>query len=80
MYGNIYGFFKHCKFYISTYFDREFLLQCNVERAYEEMHILAYIYHWDRNSLWNVPILERRKWVQMIVDQKNAENEALEKN
>ena len=42
------------------------------------MHILAYVYHWDRNSLWNIPISERKKWVEIVTEQKNAENEALE--
>lgn len=57
----------------------EFLAQCNVERAYDDMHVLAYVYHWDRNSLWNIPILERRKWVEIIMEQKEQERLALEK-
>lgn len=44
------------------------------------MHILAYIYHWDRNSLWGLPILERRKWVEIVLEQKRQEQEALENN
>lgn len=46
--------------------------------AYEEMHILAYVYHWDRNSLWDMPILERKKWVEIVIRQKESEQEALE--
>lgn len=42
------------------------------------MHILAYVYHWDRNSLWSIPVNERRKWVQIVTEQKEAEREALE--
>lgn len=42
------------------------------------MHVLAYVYHWDRNSLWYIPIKERRKWVQIVTEQKEAEREALE--
>lgn len=58
----------------------EFLNQCNVNQAYYEMHILAYIYHWDRNSIWDLPISERKRWVQLIKDQKEAEREASERN
>lgn len=56
----------------------EFLNQCSIERAYNEMHVLAYIYHWDRDSLWNIPISERRKWVEIVMQQKNSEREAME--
>ena len=66
--------------FISTYFQEEFLIQCNVNRAYEEMHVLAYVYHWDRNSLWNLPINERHKWVDIVLKQKQAENDSLEDN
>lgn len=65
-------------FIISTYFDGEFLANCNVDRAYDEMHVLAYVYHWDRNSLWNLPIKERRKWVDLVIKQRQAENDAYE--
>lgn len=44
------------------------------------MHVLAYVYHWDRNTLWNMPIRERKKWVEIVEEQKRAENEALENN
>ena len=57
----------------------EFLTQCNVNNAYNEMHVLAYIYHWDRDSIWNIPISERKKWVLLIQEQQKAEREALEK-
>ena len=63
-------------FIISTYFDGEFLANCDVERAWEEMHVLAYVYHWDRNSLWNLQIKERRKWVDIVLKQKQAESDA----
>ena len=42
------------------------------------MHVLAYVYHWDRNSLWNLPINERHKWVDIVLKQKQAENDSLE--
>lgn len=43
------------------------------------MHILAYYYHWDRNSLWDIPVTERQKWVSLLYDQLKAEKDALEK-
>lgn len=44
------------------------------------MHALAYVYHWDRNSLWNMPIKERRKWVEIVLKQKEQERDSLENN
>jgi len=41
-----------------------------------EMHILAYVYHWERDTLWSLPIMERKMWVKMVHEQKEAENEA----
>ena len=37
------------------------------------MHILAYCYHWDRNTLWNMSRSERKMWVEMVLAQKKAE-------
>lgn len=38
------------------------------------MHILAYCYHWDRDTLWNMTRSERKMWVRMVLAQKKAEN------
>ena len=43
-----------------------------------EMHTIAYVYHWDRNTLWELSFKERRMWYDMIIKQKQAEEEALE--
>ena len=43
------------------------------------MHIIAYSYHWDRSTLWDMSRSERRMWVKMVQMQKNAENEAINK-
>lgn len=42
-----------------------------------EMHILAYCYHWDRDTLWKMPRSERKMWVEIVQKQKKAENDAL---
>lgn len=42
------------------------------------MHVLAYVYNWDRNSLWDIPLNERRRWVERVIRQKEEEAEALE--
>ena len=44
-----------------------------------EMHILAYIYRWDRNTVRTIPILERKMWVDMIYKQKESEEEQSKK-
>lgn len=41
------------------------------------MHLLAYVYHWDRNTLWKLPCRERRLWVDMIQTQKKLENNSI---
>lgn len=48
--------------------------------ALEEMHIIAYVYHWDRNSLWKLPCKERRAWIRLIAKQKKAEGDAIKKS
>lgn len=41
------------------------------------MHLLAYCYHWDRNTLWNLPKLEREMWAELVQEQLKAEKEAV---
>lgn len=38
-----------------------------------EVHIIAYIYHWGRNEIMNLPIQDRKKYVDLIKQQKEAE-------
>lgn len=42
------------------------------------MHILAYCYHWSRDSLWELPRNERKKWVEIVLEQKRVEAEGVE--
>lgn len=41
------------------------------------MHILAYCYHWGRESLWNMSRSERKMWVEMVLAQKKAESKSV---
>lgn len=41
------------------------------------MHILAYVYHWERDTIWEIPSRERRMWVKMIMTQKKMENDSI---
>lgn len=43
------------------------------------MHVLAYTYHWERDTLWDMTRSERKMWVKMVQMQKTAENNALNK-
>ncbi len=45
-----------------------------------EVHVIAYIYHWGRNEILNLPVNERKMYVEFIKEQKEAENEATENN
>ena len=51
---------------------------CDIDNTYMEMNLLAYTYHWDINSLWNLTLSQRRKWVSIVVKQKEAERESIE--
>lgn len=44
------------------------------------MHVIAYIYHWGRDEIRNIPRRERRLWVEKIVEQKTKENKATEQS
>lgn len=44
------------------------------------MHILAYCYHWDRNTIVNLTRSERKMWVEMVRTQKEAEENAINKD
>ena len=43
------------------------------------MHAIAYVYHWDRNTLWSLPRNERKMWFNMIVEQRKSEQEQINK-
>lgn len=55
----------------------ELALNCDFETAKQEMHILAYVYRWDRNTLWSLPRNERKLWVEEVIRQKKAEKDAM---
>lgn len=74
------SFFKCSKFYINTFFGEELSALTNIDNAMEEMHIIAYVYHWERDTLKSLPIRERRRWAERIIKQREAENSALENN
>lgn len=47
------------------------------EHTKAEVHVIAYIYHWGRNEILNLPIKERKMYVDFIQQQQQAENEAM---
>lgn len=52
------------------------LAAISAELAQLEMHILAYFYHWSRDSVVSMPRRERRMWVNQIREQIKAENKS----
>lgn len=40
------------------------------------MHVIAYVYHWERDTVRNLSRGERRMWYDFIMEQKKAEREA----
>ena len=43
-----------------------------------EVHIIAYVYHWEENTILSLPIKKRKRYVELINKQKEAENKAQE--
>ena len=43
------------------------------EHTKVEVHVIAYIYHWGRNEILNLPINERKMYIDYIKQQKEAE-------
>lgn len=41
-----------------------------------EVHVIAYVYHWGRNEILKLPINVRKEYVDLINQQKQAENDA----
>lgn len=70
---------KLLKFYISSFFEHDFIANTSLEVAVREMHFLAYCYHWDRNTIWYLTISERKMWVKEVLEQKKAENKSINK-
>jgi len=54
-------------------------MNAHIDIAYVEMHTLAYIYHWDRDTIRNLSRSERKKWVDMIKMQHEKEREEMKK-
>lgn len=49
----------------------------NIAKAITSMHIIAYCYNWDRDTIWELPRLEREMWAAIILKQKKAENDSI---
>jgi hypothetical protein len=44
------------------------------------MHIIAYVYHWGRDTVMKLTRSERKMWVDLILRQKESEKEEIERN
>lgn len=52
----------------------ELLVLSPIDVALQEMHNLAYFYHWSRSECWDMPCTERGMWNDKIKAQIKAEN------
>ena len=41
------------------------------------MHVLAYVYKWERDTIWELSRSERKMWVKKVLEQKKAENKSI---
>ena len=46
----------------------------SIDEMWVEAHVIAYVYHWDRNTILKLSRGERRMWYDLIMKQKKAEN------
>lgn len=46
----------------------------NMASLYNDVHILAYFYHWDEKSILTLPTEKRQKYIELIKAQIEAEN------
>lgn len=44
------------------------------------MHSLAYIYHWERDTVWSLPRNERKMWIEQIKEQRKAEQSQIDES
>jgi hypothetical protein len=54
--------------------DKDILI--NTSDSKIEMHILAYYYHWELETILNLTRRDRREWVELVQKQKEAEAES----
>ena len=57
-------------------------VQCHtdIDVTLQEIHNLAYFYHWGREECWNIPCTERGMWNDKIKQQVKAESSNSSKN
>ena len=51
----------------------DFQSKVHFEETKMEMHLLAYVYRWERDTIWKLRRSERKMWVDLIRKQKEAE-------
>ena len=78
MWRDLQRFFERLKFYLSAFWGEEYLANFSFSELITEIHLLAYVYHWDRKSLWDMSSTERKLWVKMVLSEKKAEEEAVD--
>lgn len=54
----------------------DILINSPIELTLQEIHNLAYFYHWGRDECWNMPCTERGVFNDKIRQQLKAENES----
>ena len=77
MWRRVRGKLKPSKFYVSTFFAYDILSKINFGEAIADMHIIAYCYHWDRDTIFELPRLERKMWAAIILKTKKAEADSI---
>jgi len=56
-------------------------VNCVKEKWQNEIHVLAYFYHFSPEALWNMPRRERELWCSMVLRQlKNEERKMKSSN
>jgi len=65
---NIFSF----PFNISEFFINE--MSANLDQLYQEVHYLAFYYHWSESEILSMPLTKRRKYLELLGDYIKSDN------
>lgn len=49
----------------------------SLDVLYDEVHIIAFKYHWGESEIMNLPFRKRKRYVRLILEQQKADQESI---
>lgn len=59
---------------MSVFLANDILANSPREQVIEDIHVLAYLYHWGAEECWKMPCQTRRVFVDRVIKQNKEEN------